>query len=98
MYRVPLFQDPEHVLDSSRESTDRTIRRGHYKGTSDVWGEDDYKPRAYHPPLNGIIEALMPNLGYEHVPAERQAEFEEALRSSTLHSREDTGVVPCLVI
>lgn len=80
-YRIPLFQNREHVVDSSRETTDRTIRRGHYKQKSDVWGEDDYKPRTYHPPLNGIIEAIMPNLGYEHVPARRQAEFAKALES-----------------
>lgn len=77
MYRIPLYQDAEQTVDSPRELTDRTVRRGHYKGKSDVWGEDDYKPR--HPPLNGTVEALMPNLGYAHVPVKRQGEFVLAL-------------------
>lgn len=83
-HRIPRFKDPEHIVDFSQELSDRIIRRGHYKGKSDVLGEVDYKPRRYHPPLNGIIEEVMPNLGYEHVPGKRQSEFVTALESFKL--------------
>ena len=43
MYRVPMFQDPEHIVDFSKDSPERTIRRGHYKGKSEMWGEINYK-------------------------------------------------------
>jgi len=39
MYRIPLFQDPEHILDSSEKISGKTVRRGHYSDKPEVWGE-----------------------------------------------------------
>jgi len=30
MYRIPMFQDPEQILDSSEKMSGKTVRRGHY--------------------------------------------------------------------
>src|SRR5580698_3978505 len=42
MYRIPMFQDPEHISDFSKKLIDKTVRRGHYDHKPEVWGEDDY--------------------------------------------------------
>jgi hypothetical protein len=81
MYRIPLFQDPENILDFSKKKIDRTIRRGHYKNKTEVWGEVDYtSPKLGHPEAS-IFEMISPNIGYEHVPRGRSKEFVKALES-----------------
>src|SRR5215472_12047748 len=45
MYRIPLFQDKENKLISSRELSMRTIRVGQFTSTELWWREDDYKPK-----------------------------------------------------
>jgi hypothetical protein len=82
MYRVPMFQDPEHIVDFSRKFSERTIRRGHYKGTSEVWGEVNYKPQIKsNRPRTSLLEVFGPNIGYEHVPRKRAQELWRALES-----------------
>ena len=34
MYRIPMFQDLDDIMDFSKKSKEKTIRRGHYKGKS----------------------------------------------------------------
>ena len=82
MYRVPMFQDPDHLVDFSRKISNQTIRKGHYKGQSDVWGEVNYNPQInsnHHP--TSLLEIFGPNIGYEHVPRKRAKEFARALES-----------------
>jgi hypothetical protein len=82
MYRVPMFQDPEHIVDFSRKVSERTIRRGHYKGRSEVWGEVNYNLQIKsNYPLTSLFELFGPNIGYEHVPGKRAQEFARALES-----------------
>jgi hypothetical protein len=66
MYRIPMFQDPEHILDSSRRINKKAVRRGHYANKPEVWGEDDF----------GLL-----NLGFAHVPRIRRREFASAIES-----------------
>jgi len=80
LYRIPMFQDPEHILDSSKKLIAKTVRRGHYDHKTEVWGEDDYAPRK--PTHQGsLLETISPNLGFEHVPRGRGREFARALES-----------------
>lgn len=83
MYRIPLFQDEKDVLDSSAVKSGTTVRRGHYKGKRECWGEIDYKP-----PVKTVEKAFLgiigPNLGYAHVPRKRADEFFRALESFRL--------------
>jgi len=80
MYRIPMFQDPEDILDSSKKLNDKTARRGHYSHEPEVWGEDDYAPsRPTHE--GSLLETISPNLGFEHVPRGRGKEFARAIES-----------------
>jgi hypothetical protein len=83
MYRIPMFQDAEDILDSTKEQATKTIRRGHYKGKTDRWGEVDYKSpvKTVQP---GFFGAVAPNLGYAHVPRKKAKEFADALLSFRL--------------
>lgn len=81
MYRVPLFQDPEHILDSSKKTSDKTVRRGHHSGKTEVWGEVDYALRKSVHPGASLLEVVSPNLGYAHVPIGRGRDFARALES-----------------
>jgi hypothetical protein len=83
MYRIPMFQDAEDVLDSTEQQTARTMRRGHYKGKTNRWGEVDYKsPVKTSQP--GFLGAVGPNLGYANVPRKKAKEFADALESFRL--------------
>jgi hypothetical protein len=81
MYRIPLFQDPEHILDSSEKMSSKTVRRGHYSDKSEVWGEVDYAPRKSVHPGASLFEIVSPNLGYEHVPVGLGKDFARAIDS-----------------
>jgi hypothetical protein len=80
MYRIPMFQDSEYILDTSEKESDKTVRRGHYKGKAEVWGEVDYRSPMKAPDPS-ILGAVGPNLGYEHVPRKLEREFASALLS-----------------
>src|SRR5271166_3730008 len=79
MYRIPMFQNPEHILDASRKLSIKTVRRGHYAGKAEVWGEVDYAPRKPADAGASMFERVSPNIGYEHVPNGRGKEFAKAL-------------------
>jgi hypothetical protein len=81
MYRIPLFQDPEHILDSSEKMSGETVGRGHYSDKPEVWGEVDYTNRKSDHPGASLFEIDSPNLGYEHVPVGRGQDFARALDS-----------------
>ncbi len=82
MYRIPMFQDPEYVLDSSETDATKTVRKGHYNGKTKVWGEVDYQSPLKTPHSDkSILGAVGPNLGYEHVPRRLAKEFAGALQS-----------------
>ena len=80
MYRIPMLQDPEHILDFSKKLIDKTVRQGHYDHKPEVWGEDDYAPQK--PTHEGsLLEVISPNLGFEHVPRSHDKEFSKAIES-----------------
>jgi hypothetical protein len=81
MYRIPMFQDPEHVLDHSEKLDAETVRSGHYANKAEVWGEVDYAQRRPTQPNASLFDTLAPNLGYEKVPRRRRKEFAKALET-----------------
>jgi hypothetical protein len=83
MYRIPLFQGPKHILDSSEKMSGRTVRRGHYPDRSEVWGEVGYEPRKSVRPAGSRFEIVSRNLGCEHVPVGRGKDFARTLDSSS---------------
>ena len=80
MYRVPMFQDPQDILDFSKVEDATTIRRGHYRGGR-CWGEVNYSPVNAGASGKSFLSLFPPNLGYANVPCKRADEFFEALRS-----------------
>jgi hypothetical protein len=80
MYRIPMFQDPEYILDSSEKDSTKIVRKGHHKGKTEVWSEVDYLS-PMKTPDRSILGAVGPNLGYEHVPRKLGKEFAGALLS-----------------
>jgi hypothetical protein len=84
MYRIPMFQDREHIQDSSQKMSTKTVRRGHYAGRAEVWAEVDYAARKPVHPGASVLELVSPNIGYEHVPHGRRTDFAKALESFVL--------------
>jgi hypothetical protein len=82
MYRIPMFQDPEDVVDSSIEGNERTMRKGHYKRGNKRWGEINYRilPRA-NSRTSSSIGGFPLNLGYAHVLPKREPAFSKAIAS-----------------
>lgn len=63
LYRIPMFQDPEHVLDSSKPEEARTVRRGHYRGRSRCWGEIDFAPSKTDVAGKSVLSIFPPKPG-----------------------------------
>jgi hypothetical protein len=80
MYRIPLFQDPEHKLLSITEQASKTVRVGRFDLPESCWRVDNFKRK-----VSG--ETVTPrdlfrlNVGYAKVPPARRAEFDRALDS-----------------
>jgi hypothetical protein len=81
MYRIPLFQDPEHKLLSSTEQETKTTRAGKFVNSELCWREDNFKPRKHKSKVPSILILFPPNIGYGKVPLARRAEFDRALDS-----------------
>jgi hypothetical protein len=81
MYRIPLFQDKEHILISSKDQDAKTIRIGRFADTNLCWREDDYKRGKPGGGAIGIVGLFPPNVGYGKVPPSRRGEFDQSLDS-----------------
>jgi hypothetical protein len=81
MYRLPLFQDKEHRLTSSKELNAKTIRIGQFVETSLWWREDDYKRGKLNGDAAGWFALFPPNIGYSKVSSTHRAEFDRSLDS-----------------
>ncbi len=80
MYRVPMFQDSDHKLTSSKELATKTIRVGQI-GSERCWREDNFKPRKVTGKSVSLAVLFPPNVGYTRVPRVRRGEFDRALDS-----------------
>jgi TonB family protein len=80
MYRVPMFQDSDHKLTSSKELAAKTIRVGQI-GSERCWREDNFKPRKVTGKSVSLAVLFPPNVGYTRVPRVRRGEFDRALDS-----------------
>jgi hypothetical protein len=67
MYRLPLFQDKEHSLLSSKELKAKTVRIGRFVDTSLWWREDDYKRGKLNGDAVSWFALFPPNIGYGNV-------------------------------
>jgi hypothetical protein len=87
MYRVPMFQDPDHKLGSSTELEAKTIRVGQLAGSTLCWREDNFKHKKIRRKtvVNGktvsLFMVIPPNIGYARVAQGRRADFDRALDS-----------------
>jgi hypothetical protein len=81
MYRIPLFQDKEHILISSKEEDVKTVRIGRFVDTNLWWREDDYKRGKLSARTVGVLGLFPPNIGYGKVSPTRRAEFDQSLDS-----------------
>ena len=81
MYRVPLFQDKEHRLVSSKELSAKTVRIGRFVDTSLCWREDNYKRGKLNADAVGWFALFPPNIGYGKVSPTQRAEFDRSLDS-----------------
>ena len=82
MYRLPMLQDPEYVMTSTEERSDRTVRSGSIAGSTTLWREDNLKRTgSANENLRSFSLMFPPNIAYEHVPEERADLFNKALDS-----------------
>ena len=81
MYRIPMLQDAENALISTKELDKKTIRLGRYSNSELYWREDNYKPVKTNGKSVGIEVAFPPNLAYAKVSSARRVEFDQALDS-----------------
>jgi hypothetical protein len=81
MYRVPMFQDPDHKLTSSTELVAKTVRVGQMAGSTLCWREDNFNPQKVTGKSVSLLALFPPNVGYARVPQARRAEFDHALDS-----------------
>lgn len=94
LYRIPLFQEADHILLSSKELDAKTIRNGRFANAEIYWREDNYKPRRISGTPVSIVTLFPPNLGYAKVPPARRAQFDLALDSFTREIERIPGRVP----
>ena len=81
MYRIPMFQNGEHVLNSSTESDRKTVRRGQFAVSGLLWREDNYEAAHRDGSSAGVPQVFPPNLAYANVPPGQRAELDSALDS-----------------
>jgi len=86
MYRVPMLQDLEYLINKTEERVDRVVRTGTIKGSERLWREDNLKERPVdrRPGNEGshsLFSLFPPNIAYDNVPNDKRELFDKALNS-----------------
>ncbi len=86
MYRVPMLQDPEYLINNTEDRADRVIRTGSIKGSEKLWREDNLKKQPIdrlsgNQSLHPFFYLFPPNIAYDKVPKDKRDLFNKALNS-----------------